>query len=86
MQDHLRQLGDLTLAGVTKEVTAPISASYLPGRLGDRMRGAKGDLLVLRSSFSVNRSEFGIKAGQALEVVGEKVEVRVAIAGARKAE
>lgn len=77
-------VGDLTLAGTTKEVTVPVSASYLPGRLADRMRGAKGDLLILRSAFTVNRSEFGIKAGQALEVVGEKVEIRVAIAGARK--
>lgn len=83
---ELTAVGDLTLAGVTKEITVPISASYLPGRLGDRMRGAKGDLLILRSNFSVNRSDFGIKAGQIQEVVGEKVDLRVAIAGARKAE
>jgi len=75
---------DLTLAGVTKEMEITVSASYLPGRLGDRMRGAKGDLLILRTNFSVNRSDFGIKAGQMLEVVSEKVEIRAAIVGARK--
>lgn len=75
---------DLTLAGVTKELEITVSASYLPGRLGDRMRGAKGDLLILRSNFSVNRSDFGIKAGEALEVVSEKVDIRAAIVGARK--
>ncbi len=75
---------DLSLAGTTKEMTIPIAASYMPGRLGDRMRGAKGDLLVLRANFTVNRSDFGIKAGQIQDIVGEKIEIRAAIAGARK--
>lgn len=80
----LTVVADLTLAGVTKEITIPVSASYLPGRLGDRMRGAKGDLLMLRSHFSINRSDFGIKPGQGSDVVSEKIDIRAAIAGARK--
>lgn len=80
----LTVVADLSLAGVTKEITIPVSASYLPGRLGDRMRGAKGDLLMLRSHFSINRSDFGIKPGQGSDVVSEKIDIRAAIAGARK--
>ncbi|MFM9956830.1 MAG: YceI family protein [Phycisphaerales bacterium] len=76
---------DLSLAGVTKEMTIPVAASYMPGRLADRTGGrVKGDLLVLRTSFSLNRSDFGIQAGQIADVVGEKIEIRAAIAGARK--
>lgn len=76
---------DLSLAGVTKEMTIPVAATYMPGRLADRTGGrVKGDLLVLRTNFSLNRSDFGIKAGQATEVVAEKIEIRAAIAGARK--
>lgn len=78
--------GGLSLNGVTKTIVVPVNATVLPGRLGDRMRSAKGDLLVLRSGFVVHRSEFNIKAGQIQEVVGEQVEVRAAIVGARKAE
>ncbi len=76
---------DLSLAGTTKEMTIPIAATYMPGRLADRTGGrVKGDLLVLRTNFSLNRSDFGIKAGQATEVVAETIEIRAAIAGARK--
>jgi polyisoprenoid-binding protein YceI len=78
-------VADLSLAGTTKEITIPVSAAYMPGRLADRTGGrAKGDLLVLRTNFSINRSDFGIYAGKMPELVSEKIEIRAAIAGARK--
>ena len=75
--------GDFTLKGVTKELTVPVTFTYLPGMLGKRSNGAmQGDLLVLRSTFTINRSDYGIKPGQNLDKVAEEVELRLAIAGA----
>jgi len=83
---ELTAVGELTCKGVTKSVTTVVSATYLPGKLGDRMRGANGDLLVLRSNFIVKRSDFQIKPEMGPEVVAEDIEVRVSIAGGHKAD
>ena len=75
--------GDFTLKGVTKELVVPVTFTYLPGMLGKRSNGAmEGDLLVLRSTFTINRSVYGIKPGQNLDKVAEEIELRLAIAGA----
>ena len=75
--------GDFTLKGITKELTVPVKFTYLPDTLGKRSNGAmEGDLLVLRSTFTINRSDYGIKPGQNLEKVAEEIELRLAIAGA----
>ena len=75
--------GDFTLKGVTKELSVPVTFTYLPGMLGKRSNGAmEGDLLVLRSSFTINRSVYGIKPGQNSDKVAEEIELRLAIAGA----
>ncbi|MGC6423664.1 MAG: YceI family protein [Lentimonas sp.] len=75
--------GDFSLKGVTKEITVPVTFTYLPNMLGKRSNGAmEGDLLVLRSTFTINRSEFGIKPGENLDKVADDIELRLAIAGA----
>ena len=75
--------GDFTLKGITKELTVPVTFTYLPDMLGKRSNGAiEGDLLVLRSTFTINRSDYGIKPGQNLDKVAEEIELRLAIAGA----
>ena len=75
--------GDFTLKGVAKELTVPVTFTYLPDMLGKRSNGAmEGDLLVLRSTFTIKRSDFGIKPGQNLDKVAEEIELRLAIAGA----
>lgn len=75
--------GDFTLKGVTRELTIPVTFTYLPDMLGARTNGcAEGDLLVIRSVFTINRSEFGIKPGQSTDKVAEEIELRLAIAGA----
>ena len=75
--------GDFSLKGVTKELTVPVTFTYLPDMLGQRSGGSnEGDLLVMRSSFTINRSEFGIKPGQSMDKVAEMIELRLAIAGA----
>lgn len=74
--------GAFSLKGVTKEITVPVTFTYLPGMLGKRSNGAmEGDLLVMRSSFTINRSEYGIKPGQNTDKVAEEIELRLAIAG-----
>jgi polyisoprenoid-binding protein YceI len=75
--------GDFSLKGVTKELTIPVTFTYLPDMLGKRSNGSvQGDLLVLRSTFTINRSEFGIKPEQNTDKVAEEIEIRLAIAGA----
>jgi len=76
--------GDFTCKGVTKEITIPVVANYLQGKAGKRIRGATGDLLVLRSNFSINRSDFGIKKGMGSDTVAEEIELRVSIVGVSK--
>ena len=41
-----------------------------------------GDLLVIRSTFSIKRSDFGIMPGQMEEKVSETIELTLSIAGA----
>lgn len=75
--------GSFTLKGVTKEIVVPVTLTYLPDMLSARTNGrAKGDLLVIRSNFSVNRSDYGIKPGESTDKVAEAIELRLAIAGA----
>lgn len=74
--------GNFTLKGQTKEITVPVTLTYLPGRLSDRTNGRmQGDLLVIRSTFSINRSEFGIKPGENLDKVADDIELKLSIAG-----
>jgi polyisoprenoid-binding protein YceI len=75
--------GNLTLNGVTREITVPVSFTHLPDRLGDRTGGRmQGDLLVVRSQFTVNRSDYNIRKGQNLDTVAETIELSMAVAGA----
>ena len=76
--------GKLTVKGVTKEITVPVSFTYLADKLGARLGSdkVKGDLLVLRATFEINRSDFGIMAGQATDKVAENIVLTLALAGA----
>jgi len=76
--------GSLTVKGVTREVTVPVSFTYLAGKLGARVGDPKvqGDLLVLRTTFNINRSEFGIQAGEMTDKVAETIHLSLSIAGA----
>jgi polyisoprenoid-binding protein YceI len=75
--------GVFSLKGISKKITAPVKVTYLPGRLADRTGGStEGDLLVVRTTFTFSRSEFGIKPGENLDKVSDTVTVSLAIAGA----
>jgi polyisoprenoid-binding protein YceI len=76
--------GVLTVKGVTREITVPVTLTHLPDKLGARVGDAKvkGDLLVLRTTFQINRSDFGIKAGEMTDKVAETINLSLSIAGA----
>jgi polyisoprenoid-binding protein YceI len=76
--------GKLTLKGVTKEVTVPVSFTYLADKAGARVNDpkVKGDLLVLRSTFEINRSDFDLQRGQMTDNVAETISLSLRIAGA----
>jgi polyisoprenoid-binding protein YceI len=65
--------GDLTMHGVTKEVTLKVEQTGM----GPGMRGGK--LAGLYTEFTLKRSEFGMK--NMLEAVGDDVAVTVSIEG-----
>lgn len=74
--------GDFTMRGVTKTVTAPVTLVLMEENEKTKMR-APGDLLQLRSKFSLMLSDFGVKGSP--NIVGAKVndsiEVEVNIVG-----
>ena len=76
--------GKLTVKGVTKGVTVPVSFTYLADKAGARVNDPKikGDLIVLRSSFQINRSDFNIKPGEMTDNVAETISLSLSIAGA----
>jgi polyisoprenoid-binding protein YceI len=74
--------GKLTVKGVTKEITVPVTFTYLPGKLGARVQNAKGDLLVVRAEFAIKRSDYGINAGKMDDKVAETIELTLSLAGA----
>ena len=74
--------GTLTIKGVSKEVAVPVKLTYLKGKLGQRVPNQKGDLLVIRASFTIKRSDFGINPGAPQEKVSDIIELTLSVAGA----
>lgn len=76
--------GKLTLKGVTKDIKVPVSFTHLPDKLGARVNDpkVKGDLLVLRANFTINRADFGIQPGKNTDKVAETIQLSLSIAGA----
>jgi polyisoprenoid-binding protein YceI len=73
--------GIFTLNGVSKEMTVPVQAHYLANRMKDRGGDQDGDILVLRSNFTVKRSDFGIKPGEAEDKVSDDIQITLSVAG-----
>ncbi len=80
--------GNLTVKGITKEVSVPVTFTYLADKLGARLGNdkLKGDLLVLRATFEINRNDFNIQPGQYTDKVAEDIHLSLAIAGAAPRE
>jgi polyisoprenoid-binding protein YceI len=73
--------GTITIKGVPKKITVPVSMTYLKDKLQDRFPQLKGDLLVIRGNFKVKRSDFGINKGQGEDKVSDEIELELRIAG-----
>jgi polyisoprenoid-binding protein YceI len=74
--------GTFTLKGVSKEMTVPIKLTYLKDKLGMRVPNMKGDLLVIRADFEIQRTDFGINPGAPTDKVSETIELKLSVAGA----
>lgn len=75
--------GKFTLHGVTKQITAPVRLTYLKDKLSARTGGKMdGDLLVLRSTFKIKRSDFGVNPGAPTDKVSDEIEIVLSVAGA----
>lgn len=79
--------GTLTLNGVTKDVTVPVKFTYLKDKLAARTNGAmKGDLLVLRATFAIKRSDYAINPKAPQDKVSDTIDLTLSIAGAAPAK
>lgn len=73
---------DFTCHGITTPLTVPVTATYFPGRAEERTNGKyRGDLLILRTHFSVSRTRQGISKGIPNAMVSDRIEVGVAVVG-----
>ena len=78
--------GTLTLNGKTRDVTVPVKFAYLKDKLAARTNGAmKGDLLVVRASFAIKRSDYGINPKAPEDKVSNTIDLTLSIAGAAPA-
>jgi polyisoprenoid-binding protein YceI len=75
-------VGTFTAHGVSKELTVPVKLTYLKGKLGQRVPGKQGDLLVIRSNFTIKRSGFGINPSAPADKVSDNIDLTLSIAGA----
>ena len=74
--------GKFSLKGVEKSVSVPAKVTLLPGMLAKRTNGAmEGDLLVIRSTFTIKRSDYGINPAAPTDKVADDIEISLAIAG-----
>ena len=74
--------GTFTLKGVSKTLTTPVKITYLKDKLSARVPSLKGDLLVVRANFTINREDFNIQPGQYEDKVSTTIDLSLAIAGA----
>lgn len=75
--------GTFSLKGTEKAITVPAKVTLLPGLLAKRTNGQmEGDLLVIRSTFTIKRSDYGINPAAPTDKVADEIEVSLAIAGA----
>ena len=74
--------GTFTLKSISKELTVPVKLTYMKDKLADRTPGQKGDLLVIRASFSIKRTDFNVNPGQNEDKVSNTIELTLSVAGA----
>jgi len=73
--------GTFTLHGVSNKITVPVQMTFLKDRLHDRFPRLQGDLLVLRSSFTIKRSDYGINKAKFEDKVSDEIQLTLSLAG-----
>ncbi len=73
--------GKMTIRNTTIKMKVPVKISHLQGMLEKRNK-TPGDLLVVRSQFSVSREDFGIRSGEHLDKVANQIDISLNLAGA----
>ena len=74
--------GKFSLKGVEKEITVPAKVTLLKDKLGARTGGKmQGDLLVIRTEFTIKRSDYDVNPKAPSDKVSEDVVISLAIAG-----
>jgi polyisoprenoid-binding protein YceI len=75
--------GTFSLKGKENAISVPAKVTLLPGMLAKRTNGnMEGDLLVIRSTFTIKRSDYGINPAAPTDKVADEIEISLAIAGA----
>jgi polyisoprenoid-binding protein YceI len=75
-------VGTFTLRGKSKDITVPVTLTYLKDKLSARMPSMKGDLLVIRGNFDIKRADFDINPKAPADKVSDEINLTLAIAGA----
>jgi polyisoprenoid-binding protein YceI len=78
--------GTFSLHGVSKDITVPVKLTYLKDKLSARVPNLKGDLLVIRANFTINREDFDIQKGKFEDKVANEINLTLSIAGAAVAK
>jgi polyisoprenoid-binding protein YceI len=73
--------GKFTIKGTTKTITVPVKVTYLKDKLKARGGNKEGDLLVVRSNFTIKRSEFSLNAAKFEEKVSDDIDLTFSLAG-----
>ena len=74
--------GKFTVKGVTQTITAPVKLTYLKDKLGQRVPNQKGDLIVIRATFTIKRTDYGINPSAPQDKVADEINLTLSIAGA----
>lgn len=77
-------LGNLTIKGITKQVKAPVSISFYPGKYKTRNSKGSGDLAAIKTGFQIKRSDFKIHPETPTAIVAEIIELNMNIIGSNK--
>jgi len=64
-----------------KALTVPVTLNYLKGKLAERVPGQNGDLLVVKSSFDIKRSDYNVNAHNGEDKVADKIELTLGVVG-----
>lgn len=74
--------GKFSLKGVEKEISVPATVTLLKDKLGARTGGKmQGDLLVIRTEFTIKRADYGINPKAPADKVADDIVISLAIAG-----